>query len=69
MGGSDRYTQFVLYKENMDTQVALGLVAQHLRVGQQAFGFAGTKDKRGVTSQLVTVYNGDPARLAALNSK
>ncbi|GAX77362.1 hypothetical protein CEUSTIGMA_g4808.t1 [Chlamydomonas eustigma] len=68
-GGDCQYTQFVLYKENMDTQVALGLVAQHLHVSQQVFGFAGTKDKRGVTSQLMTAFKVDPVKIAALNQK
>ena len=31
-------------------------LARLLRVGQNLFGFAGTKDRRGVTSQRVTLY-------------
>ena len=30
---------------------------------------SGTKDKRGVTSQMMTAYKVEPARLAALNSR
>jgi hypothetical protein len=32
-------------------------------------GFAGTKDKRGVTSQFVTLFKVEPARLAGLNPR
>ncbi len=39
----------------------------HLR--PHAFGFAGTKDKRGVTSQYVTLLKVEPGRLAALNPR
>lgn len=31
--------------------------------------FSGTKDKRGVTSQLMTAYRVEPSRLAGLNHK
>lgn len=31
-------------------------LSRRLRVGQERFGFAGTKDKRGVTSQLMTLF-------------
>ena len=51
-----RYLAFTLYKENRDTLQAVQELARLLRVGQNLFGFAGTKDRRGVTSQRVTLY-------------
>jgi tRNA pseudouridine13 synthase len=46
--------QFVLYKENRDTMAAVSTIAKQLYLKPHAFAFAGTKDKRGQTSQLVT---------------
>ena len=51
-----RYLSFTLYKENRDTLQAVQELARLLRVGQNLFGFAGTKDRRGVTSQRVTLF-------------
>ncbi|KAG2486127.1 hypothetical protein HYH03_015221 [Edaphochlamys debaryana] len=69
-GGSRRFVRFVLYKENMDTQVALSTVAKLAGIPNGGcFGFAGTKDKRGVTCQWVTAFKVFPARLAALNAR
>jgi tRNA(Glu) U13 pseudouridine synthase TruD len=40
-----------------------------LRLHSQAFGFAGTKDRRGVTTQYVTLFKVDPGKLAGLNPR
>lgn len=61
--------RFVLYKENMETQDALSLLARLLWRKPGDFGIAGTKDKRAVTCQHVTLPRQDPRRLAALNAK
>jgi len=55
-----RYLRFVLYKENMDTGFAIQKIQGHFqsrkgRGGKMRLGFAGNKDKRGVTSQFITV--------------
>ena len=69
------YLQFVLYKENMDTGLALQMISQratafgshrgggrgnHHRSNQKRIrlGYAGNKDKRGITCQYITI----PAR-------
>lgn len=65
-GGSCPYVRFVLAKENMDTQSALGVLGRLLHVKPSAFGFAGTKDKRGVTCQYVTAYRVSARRLCGL---
>ncbi|KAK2076832.1 hypothetical protein QBZ16_005058 [Prototheca wickerhamii] len=62
-GGAHRYVRFTLYKENADTQAALAALARRLGVTGRVFGFAGTKDKRGCTTQEVTAFRVDPARL------
>ncbi|EFJ27792.1 hypothetical protein SELMODRAFT_411697 [Selaginella moellendorffii] len=47
---ADRH-KFYLYKENKTTQSALMIVAQKIGVKAKNMGFAGTKDKRAVTTQ------------------
>ncbi|BAF06311.2 Os01g0773000 [Oryza sativa Japonica Group] len=46
---------FHLYKENKDTQEALGKIGKMLGLQPRSFGFAGTKDKRAVTTQQVSL--------------
>ncbi|CAD6216978.1 unnamed protein product [Miscanthus lutarioriparius] len=64
-----KFLRFHLYKENKDTQEALGVIGKMLGVQPRSFGFAGTKDKRAVTTQQVTLLKVHASRLAALNSK
>lgn len=47
--------QFVLWKRGLDTNHALSMLGKCLRVPVSAFSYAGTKDKRGITTQLVQV--------------
>ncbi|KAL0397352.1 UNVERIFIED_CONTAM: Pseudouridylate synthase 7 [Sesamum calycinum] len=64
-----KFLRFHLYKENKDTQEALGLLGKMLGIQPRSFGFAGTKDKRSVSTQRVTVFKQRASRLAALNEK
>jgi hypothetical protein len=64
-----RYTPLHVTAPHPRTQSALQVLARMLHTRPHAFGFAGTKDKRGVTSQHVTLFKADPARLAALNPR
>lgn len=63
----DSYTAFVLHKENMDTTEALAKLGEILRLPPKRFYFAGTKDKRAVTSQDITVRGIPPMRLWHVN--
>ncbi|XAR63613.1 tRNA pseudouridine(13) synthase [Bertholletia excelsa] len=65
----EKFLRFHLFKENKDTQEALGLIGKMLGVQPRSFGFAGTKDKRSVSTQQVTVFKQYASRLAALNEK
>ncbi|PSS26725.1 Multisubstrate pseudouridine synthase [Actinidia chinensis var. chinensis] len=65
----DKFLRFHLYKENKDTQEALGLIGKMLGIQPRSFGFAGTKDKRSVSTQRVTVFKQRASRLAALNER
>lgn len=67
------YLQFVLYKENIDTGSAIQLMARRFGGGGRGrggrggrrgpsslrMGYAGNKDKRGVTAQFITVRSTD----------
>jgi tRNA pseudouridine13 synthase len=57
------YTHFTLEKRNWDTLRAIKSLARALRVSHKRFGFAGTKDKRAVTRQRVSVWRVGPEEL------
>ncbi|CDF39430.1 unnamed protein product [Chondrus crispus] len=61
------YVQFVLWKRNKDTMDALNTLSKILRVPSSAFAYAGTKDKRAVTTQLVQVRGVSESRFAHAN--
>ena len=50
-----KYLHFTLYKENCETYEAISLLASRCRTEEKHFGFAGTKDRRGRTTQRVSV--------------
>ena len=52
---SSSFLSFVLLKENVDTSSAVASIASLLRVPVGSLGFAGTKDRRGVTCQRATL--------------
>ena len=54
LGGD--YLHFTLYKENKDTMESISYLARQLNMKPQAFHFAGTKDRRGVTVQRISAY-------------
>ncbi|KAL2478601.1 Pseudouridine synthase family protein [Forsythia ovata] len=64
-----KFLRFHLYKENKDTQETLGLLGKMLGIQPRSFGFAGTKDKRSVSTQRVTVFKQRASRLAVLNER
>lgn len=64
-----KFLRFHLCKENKDTQEALIVIGRMLGVQPRSFGFSGTKDKRAVTTQRVTIFKQQASRLAALNKR
>ncbi|KDP23645.1 hypothetical protein JCGZ_23478 [Jatropha curcas] len=64
-----KFLRFHLYKENKDTQEAMSLIGKMLGLQPRSFGFAGTKDKRAISTQRVTVFKQHASRLAALNDR
>ncbi|KAK4691390.1 tRNA pseudouridine13 synthase, partial [Lecanoromycetidae sp. Uapishka_2] len=63
LGGD--YLHFSLYKENKDTMESISWLAKELKMRPSAFQFAGTKDRRGVTVQRVSIYHVFVDRLVA----
>ncbi|KAI0097630.1 pseudouridine synthase [Nemania sp. FL0031] len=68
-GNQGPYLYFSLYKENKDTMDALSHMAKVLRMHPKAFGAAGTKDRRAVTVQRVSVKGRSPASLILVNER
>jgi tRNA pseudouridine13 synthase len=60
-GGS--YLRFLLCKQNLDTNEVVMRLARSLGLKPNAFTYAGTKDRRGVTTQEMRIWQCTPARL------
>ena len=67
--GGNHFLGFTLYKENKDTTEAISRLAKGLGVSSNIFQYAGTKDKRGVTTQRVNAFKLQPARLCRFMAK
>lgn len=63
------YVHFVLYKRNMDTQETVNHLAGKLGVKPNFITYAGTKDRRALTSQMMSVFKIDPVKLAKLSNE
>lgn len=58
-GGYPPYIHFTLQKTNRDTQDALAALSRTLHCNVKDLSVAGTKDKRGVTVQRVSLRRGN----------
>eukprot|EP01043_Picozoa_sp_COSAG02_P022243 COSAG02_NODE_1151_length_14205_cov_1183.813342_4_plen_513_part_00 len=67
--GKPKFCEFTLCKEGKDTQDAIDVVGRLLRRNTNAFSYAGSKDKRGVTTQRVSAFQTHAADLAKLNER
>ncbi|PGH30122.1 tRNA pseudouridine13 synthase [[Emmonsia] crescens] len=54
LGGE--HLHFTIYKENKDTMEVVTFLARQMKMNAKQFGFAGTKDRRGVTVQRASAY-------------
>lgn len=68
-GGSGDFVGFTLQKYNWDTLRAVSAIANHLHMSHRRIGFAGTKDKRALTTQRVSISNGDLKAIKSLRIK
>ncbi|KAF4637626.1 hypothetical protein G7Y89_g446 [Cudoniella acicularis] len=66
LGG--QYLHFTLYKENKDTMEVVSSLARSLKVKPRDFNFAGTKDRRAITTQRMSVYRQKAPDMAKLNN-
>ena len=62
-----RYLVLDVEKTNWDTHHLIREMARRLRISQKRFGWAGTKDKRAVTSQRISIMNLDESDLTKIN--
>lgn len=60
---------FTLKKANRDTMAATGMLAKWLAVHHKVLGYAGTKDRRAVSTQRMSALRIRPERLAGLNKQ
>lgn len=67
MGRVQDYVHFVLYKENKETMEVANLLSKFLRIPPKTISYAGTKDRRGVTVQKLSVSKIKVERLNGLN--
>ncbi|HWQ20494.1 MAG TPA: tRNA pseudouridine(13) synthase TruD [Methanotrichaceae archaeon] len=58
-----RYLVLEVKKTDWDTHHLIRELSRQLRISQKRFGWAGTKDKRAVTSQRISVMNLDESAL------
>ncbi len=68
-GGELEFCWFVLQKRNWNTQQALEEIARKVGVSKKRFNFAGTKDRKAVTTQLCSAFGVAPQRLASVHVK
>ncbi|GAV54985.1 hypothetical protein ZYGR_0AS03080 [Zygosaccharomyces rouxii] len=66
-GPAKDFIHLTLYKENKDTMDAINIIAKYLRLPARAMRSSGTKDRRAVTCQRISVSRIGLDRLNALN--
>jgi len=66
--GRPDFLQFVLYKENIDTGTATKDILHRIHGKQVRLGYAGMKDKRGVTTQFCTLFKRHAEEIISFNN-
>lgn len=61
------FLEFVLWKDGLDTMEAVQILAKRLLMPAKSFSYAGTKDRRAVSTQRIVVRNAFPAKIAGVN--
>jgi len=57
----------LLTKTNWTTQRAINAIARALRITKRRIGFAGTKDKKAITSQVISIFKKTKEDIEELN--
>lgn len=58
-----------MQKKNLDMMYAINFLARGLKKGMKSIGYAGNKDKRGITTQLISIYNTGIEEIIQLTKK
>jgi len=64
-----KFSVFILQKMNWNTVQALRAVAKRFRRGIRSTGFAGTKDRNSISTQMCSIYGVTPEMLASVHVK
>lgn len=64
--GKGEHTYFEIEKTDLSTLEALDRLARALDVSVESFGYAGLKDRKGITRQMVSLAHCPPERVEAL---
>lgn len=68
-GPSQQYLHFTLQKTNWETHRVMKELSNRVNVSRNRFGFAGTKDRRALTTQRASVWNTSAEDLAKATLK
>ena len=63
----DRYAVFGLQKRNWNTAQALSEIARSCGKGKKSIGYAGTKDRQAVSTQLCSITYVEPEKLTSIS--
>lgn len=66
-GPSKSYIHFTVYKENKDTMDVANILSKYMRIPTRLIRFSGTKDRRAVTCQRMSISKIGLDRLNGLN--
>ena len=66
---SGKFVHFILQKKDWSTSYAVNAMAKKLHTSAKRFNYAGLKDKRAITTQLISAQGMDIERIRQLNIK
>lgn len=66
-GGEGQHVYVGLEKRGISTYQAISAIARHLGIPTREIGYAGLKDARAVTRQMISIDGVEPARVEALD--
>lgn len=61
------FLEFTLWKDGIDTMEAVQILSKRLLMPAKSFSYAGTKDRRSVSTQRIVARNAFPAKIAGVN--
>ena len=69
LAGGKEYMHLTMEKFNLDTNDALRRITRSLQVSPKRIGYAGMKDKRGITVQRISLWQPDLQKLESFKSR